>query len=102
MTPPSTNAVLKDRQARELICDLCRKFYDLGWASGTGGGISVRSGDKIFMAPSGVQKERLHPEDIFVLDLKGDVLESPDPLPPGTELVIPGVPTGSAEDAEGS
>jgi len=69
--------LLTDRTARELICDLCRSFYDLGWASGTGGGISVRSGEKIYMAPSGVQKERLNPEDIFVLDLNGNIVQKP-------------------------
>lgn len=52
----------------ELICELCRLFYDLGWVSGTGGGISIRGPEGIFMAPSGVQKERLRPEDIFLLD----------------------------------
>jgi methylthioribulose-1-phosphate dehydratase len=70
-------AFLGDREARELICDLCRQFYAQGWASGTGGGVSVRSGDKIYMAPSGVQKERLHPEDIFVLDNEGNVVQKP-------------------------
>jgi methylthioribulose-1-phosphate dehydratase len=66
-----------DRQARELICELCRNFYSHGWFSGTGGGISIRSGDRIFMAPSGVQKEKLRPEDIFVVDSSGDIVEKP-------------------------
>lgn len=52
----------------ELICELCRQFYDLGWVSGTGGGISIRGAEGIYIAPSGVQKERLRPEDIFLLD----------------------------------
>lgn len=52
----------------ELICELCRLFYQLGWVSGTGGGISIRGPEGIYMAPSGVQKERLRPEDIFLLD----------------------------------
>jgi len=52
----------------ELICELCRQFYGLGWASGTGGGISIRGAEGIYIAPSGVQKERLRPEDIFLLD----------------------------------
>ncbi|MFZ6182238.1 methylthioribulose 1-phosphate dehydratase [Nannocystis pusilla] len=51
----------------ELICELCRLFYQLGWVSGTGGGISIRGPEGIYMAPSGVQKERLRPEDIFLL-----------------------------------
>jgi methylthioribulose-1-phosphate dehydratase len=40
--------------------------------TGTGGGISIRSRtddhDHIFIAPSGVQKERLSPSNMFVLD----------------------------------
>ncbi|HTA16528.1 MAG TPA: methylthioribulose 1-phosphate dehydratase [bacterium] len=63
--------------ARELVCELCRHFYDLGWASGTGGGISIKENGRIYMAPSGVQKERLEPGDIFVLDEDGGVLEEP-------------------------
>lgn len=51
-----------------LICELCRQFYGLGWVSGTGGGISIRDTQAIYMAPSGVQKERIRPEDVFVLD----------------------------------
>lgn len=69
--------LLSDRQARELICEICRHFYQVGWATGTGGGISVRSGEKIFMAPSGVQKERMQPDDIFVLDREGRVAQPP-------------------------
>jgi methylthioribulose-1-phosphate dehydratase len=65
------------RKNRELICELCRHFYHLGWASGTGGGISLKEGGRIYMAPSGVQKERLLPEDIFVLNEEGAIVEEP-------------------------
>jgi methylthioribulose-1-phosphate dehydratase len=51
-----------------LIAELCRGFYNLGWVSGTGGGISIRGPEGIFMAPSGVQKERIQPEDVYLLD----------------------------------
>ncbi|KAL9633610.1 MAG: hypothetical protein Q9164_004598 [Protoblastenia rupestris] len=50
------------------ICTLCRGFYSLGWVTGTGGGTSIRQGPHIFIAPSGVQKELMQPDDIFVLD----------------------------------
>ncbi|MGB5813251.1 MAG: methylthioribulose 1-phosphate dehydratase [Polyangiales bacterium] len=69
---------------RALIVELCRHFYNLGWASGTGGGFSIREGDRVFMAPSGVQKERMAPEDIFALDLDGTVIERP----PGAGLKV--------------
>jgi methylthioribulose-1-phosphate dehydratase len=51
-----------------LICSLCRNFYTLGWVTGTGGGASIRHGEHIFLAPSGVQKELLKPTDMFVME----------------------------------
>lgn len=68
---------LSDAECRRILCELCRHFYALGWASGTGGGVSLRSEKRIYMAPSGVQKERLTPADIFVLGLDGEILERP-------------------------
>jgi len=62
---------------RQVIVELCRQFYDHGWVSGTGGGISLRQEGRVYLAPSGVQKERLRPEDLFVLDEAGNVLERP-------------------------
>ena len=64
---------------RALICELCRQFYAQGWVSGTGGGISIRKDGKVYMAPSGVQKERLQPEDLYVLDGEGKVIDAPKP-----------------------
>jgi methylthioribulose-1-phosphate dehydratase len=52
------------------ICSLCAKFYNLGWVTGTGGGTSIRHGDKIYIAPSGVQKELMKPTDMFVMDFE--------------------------------
>ena len=68
---------MEPQKNRELVCELCRHFYRLGWASGTGGGISLKEGGRIYMAPSGVQKERLLPEDIFVLNEEGSIVEQP-------------------------
>ena len=63
----------RDTSPRDLICEICRNFYTLGWVSGTGGGVSIRRNDTIYMAPSGVEKEKIKPEDIFELDLAGNV-----------------------------
>ena len=51
-----------------LICSLCRQFYTFGWVTGTGGGVSIKHEDHIFLAPSGVEKELMQPENIFVMD----------------------------------
>lgn len=69
--------------ARSLVCELCASFYRLGWVSGTGGGLSIKVGDRIVMAPSGVQKERMQPDDLFILDgASGEVLHTPAEKPP--------------------
>ncbi|KAG1049278.1 hypothetical protein G6F43_008385 [Rhizopus delemar] len=52
-----------------LIPELCRQFYNLGWVTGTGGGISIRKENNVYIAPSGVQKERMEPQDLFVMTL---------------------------------
>jgi methylthioribulose-1-phosphate dehydratase len=62
---------------RTLIVELCRQFYAQGWVSGTGGGVSIRQGGRIYVAPSGVQKERITEEDLYVMDDAGALLEEP-------------------------
>ena len=64
--------------AASLICDLGREFFRLGWATGTGGGICIRVGDEVIIAPSGVQKERMTPEQMFTLSLDGEILHRPE------------------------
>jgi len=75
-------SVAEIHEAKSLIADLCANLYIQGHVSGTGGGISIRVNDKIVMAPSGVQKERMRPEDMFVLNDKGEVLHVPEARPP--------------------
>jgi methylthioribulose 1-phosphate dehydratase/enolase-phosphatase E1 len=70
-----------EQEIRELVCELCRQFYQLGWVTGTGGSISIRMDDKIFMTPSGVQKERIKPEEIFIVDKTGAVVSQPNAKP---------------------
>ncbi|BES93566.1 Probable methylthioribulose-1-phosphate dehydratase [Nesidiocoris tenuis] len=60
-----------------LIPELCKQFYHLGWVTGTGGGISIRQNEKIYIAPSGVQKERIESDDIFIQNIQGEDLLLP-------------------------
>lgn len=62
---------------RELLCELLRLFYDKGWVSGTGGGIcALEAPGRLLLAPTGVHKERVRPEDLFVVDVgTGAVIE---------------------------
>lgn len=66
-----------------LICELCRLFYDNNWVTGTGGGISIRDVDGpnpniVYIAPLGIQKERLKPAEMFVAELPGKILRTPN------------------------
>lgn len=60
-----------------MIPELCKQFYNLGWVTGTGGGISIKLDDEIYIAPSGVQKERILPDDLFIQNIDGDDLQLP-------------------------
>jgi len=53
--------------------------FQLGWVTGTGGGISMKQDQDIYIAPSGVQKERIQPEDMFVYTLDGKEKNCPPP-----------------------
>jgi methylthioribulose 1-phosphate dehydratase/enolase-phosphatase E1 len=66
---------------RELVCELCRQFFEAGWVTGTGGSISIRHGNRIYMTPSGVQKERILPDELYVVDIEGAVLAAPEQKP---------------------
>lgn len=68
-------------QKRELVCEICNLFFRSGWVTGTGGSISIRHGNRVYMTPSGVQKERILPDELFVLDTHGNKLSVPAQKP---------------------
>eukprot|EP00584_Thalassiosira_punctigera_P004404 CAMPEP_0172535786 /NCGR_PEP_ID=MMETSP1067-20121228/7632_1 /TAXON_ID=265564 ORGANISM="Thalassiosira punctigera, Strain Tpunct2005C2" /NCGR_SAMPLE_ID=MMETSP1067 /ASSEMBLY_ACC=CAM_ASM_000444 /LENGTH=687 /DNA_ID=CAMNT_0013320731 /DNA_START=265 /DNA_END=2328 /DNA_ORIENTATION=- len=72
------------RTVRALVAQLCECFYKAGWATGTGGGVSIRVGGpkenrpyRVFVAPSGVQKEDMVGDDVFELNMDRDVVVPP-------------------------
>jgi methylthioribulose-1-phosphate dehydratase len=81
----STSPVRTDTEAREeqtargLVCELLRLFYEKEWVTGTGGGISCMvPGRGLLLAPTGVHKERVRPDDLFLVEPTGDgVIERP-------------------------
>jgi methylthioribulose-1-phosphate dehydratase len=58
-----------ERATRELLVELLKGFYARGWVSGTGGGISGPADDGgLLLAPTGVHKERIRPDEFFTVD----------------------------------
>jgi methylthioribulose-1-phosphate dehydratase len=71
----------KETDKKKIICFLLRQFYSKGWCTGSGGGISIREDEqRIWIAPSGVHKELVQSEDMFLMDLDGKVLEGNEKL----------------------
>jgi methylthioribulose-1-phosphate dehydratase len=70
---------MSERDTRELLSELLRVFYAKGWVSGTGGGICGPADDGgLLLAPTGVHKERVVPDDFFVVDpADGRVVRTP-------------------------
>ena len=64
---------------RVVIPEMGRLMYNLGWATGTGGSLSMRYQGSIYVSPSGVLKEKIQGEDLFVLSENEDEREAPPP-----------------------
>ena len=65
---------------RALLVELLGLFHAKDWVSGTGGGIcGPADGGGLLLAPTGVHKERIKPDEFFTIDpADGRVLLSPD------------------------
>jgi methylthioribulose-1-phosphate dehydratase len=55
----------------EALCATARWCYARGWVPATSGNFSVRSGGRIFITPTGLDKGKLTPADLLEIDLEG-------------------------------
>ncbi|MGA9588020.1 MAG: methylthioribulose 1-phosphate dehydratase, partial [Terracidiphilus sp.] len=53
------------------LCATARTCYARGWVPATSGNFSVRSGGRIFITPTGLDKGTLTPADLLEIDLEG-------------------------------
>ncbi|KAI6180308.1 Methylthioribulose-1-phosphate dehydratase [Aphelenchoides besseyi] len=62
----------------QLISELMRQFYTLGWVYGSGGAMCIRNAEGFtFVTPSGVQKDRIKSEDIGMFDPQNQLIVAP-------------------------
>ena len=71
---------MNEIETRRLLVELLGAFHSKGWVSGTGGGIcGPADGGNLLLAPTGVHKERVQPDEFFVVDpTDGRVLRAPE------------------------
>lgn len=64
------------RKERELLVEYGNKLISYGLTKGTGGNLSIYDSEKKYMiiTPSGIEFEKLTPEDMVVMDLNGEVI----------------------------
>ncbi|MFX1363201.1 MAG: class II aldolase/adducin family protein, partial [Promethearchaeota archaeon] len=62
---------------RKKIVEIEKKLLEKGFVVGPAGNVSARTPeeDKILITPSGITHDRISPEDILLVDFKGDILD---------------------------
>jgi L-fuculose-phosphate aldolase len=75
---------MSHEQPRAALADAARALRDRGLGQGTAGNLSARVPEGMLITPSAVPYDRLRPDDLVLMDLGGDVLESVG-LAPSTE-----------------
>lgn len=68
-----------DMTLLEQLCEVAASFYDRGYAFGSTGNLSVRTGDRVWITPTGQSLKRLNPAQLACIDVKGAALNENRP-----------------------
>ncbi len=75
-------------EEKQNVIDACKQLQREGSVIGTWGNVSVRCDDKIVLTPSRVAYDDLTVEDMVVMSLEGEILESPRGRVPTSEREV--------------
>src|SRR5215831_3279122 len=65
--------VKTERELREDICQIGRLVFQKGWVAANDGNITIRlDAERILATPTGVCKGMMHPDDLIIVDMKGN------------------------------
>ena len=65
--------VKTEREHRQDIVEIGRLVYQKGWVAANDGNITVRlDQERILATPTGVSKGMMHPDDLIIVDMKGN------------------------------
>ncbi len=65
--------------SKEEFCRFCHLLYERHLVTGVGGNVSARSGENVFLTPSGVSLRDVDKDSMVTVNLKGKVLEGEIP-----------------------
>jgi ribulose-5-phosphate 4-epimerase/fuculose-1-phosphate aldolase len=65
--------------SKEGFCQACHLLYDRRLVTGSGGNLSLRIGEKIYLTPTGYSLRDMHPDMVVTVDMNGRVLEGENP-----------------------
>jgi L-fuculose-phosphate aldolase len=66
---------MSESMDKRLFIEICKKLYDRKYVVGSGGNVSVREGDKIYLTPTGSILGFLKEDDIAEMDLDGNIIK---------------------------
>jgi L-fuculose-phosphate aldolase len=65
-----------EREHRQDIIDIGRLVFQKGWVAANDGNITIRMDqERILATPTGVSKGMMHPDDLIIVDMKGNKIE---------------------------
>ena len=65
-----------EREHRQDIVEIGKLVYQKGWVAANDGNITIRlDQDRILATPTGVSKGMMHPDDLIIVDMKGNKIE---------------------------
>lgn len=75
------------KQLKENVSEIAKKSYINKLVAGTSGNVSYydREKNRMFITPSNVDYELMKPEDIVIIDLDGNIIESESNYKPSSE-----------------
>jgi L-fuculose-phosphate aldolase len=68
--------VKTERELRDDICQIGRLVFQKGWVAANDGNITIRmDAERILATPTGVCKGLMHPDDLIIVDNKGNKIQ---------------------------
>lgn len=78
---------MKEKEARAIIVDICKKMWQLGWVAANDGNVTYKLDDgNILATPTGISKSMMTSDMIVKVDPKGNIITCEDGYKPSSEI----------------